>query len=403
MTPIKGRLYDEIVRIPLILWYPGSLPAGKVIDEPVQCIDIMPTVLELVGLPASGQEQGRSLLPLIAAAGEWSGKPLFFETTGGGYTADSLQYEQRFRAVRTDRWKLVFASPADSYQLFDLADDPLEAEDVAGQFPAVSDSLRDLLSQWSIYTHRRPYMQPEGGLPPDPVEYDLRPPSILSPADGDTLFYRGANFSIEPSWTGPASDAYVIEYEVGEGAYHLQGELEETTSRPQYGPFQANFWNSLVLYNPWRFRVYRKGHPEAKSDWVTFSLAASDSSSAVGGAYLPLVLRLLPAVEAVGQHGANIGVGVALALVDLARMGAAISPADLSAYLLIMVIVAAIFWPRLRRLGVERCKRWGTAILYICFVYSTVPLMPRVTGVKHLSGLATIVSPVLLMVFVPLR
>ena len=406
----EGRLYDEIARIPLILWLPGTLPAGRVIDDPVQCIDIMPTVLDLIGLPATGQEQGRSLMPLIEERGDWPVRPVYLETTGGGYTADSVQYAQRFRAIRSERWKLVYGSPTDSYQLFDLLKDPGELEDVQLTYSGVADSLKRLLNQWSIYTHRRPFLQPQGEFPLDPMVHGGGAPSVLSPMDGDTLHYQGANFSIEPSWTGRTNDYYVIKYEVGRGAYHLRGELEETTSTPKYGPFQSNFWNSLVLYNPWRFRVYRKADPQVKSEWITFHLAPSDSSSATTA--FPLLVQVVPALEAVVGHGVNIGIGLTLALVDLALVAAEVSPADLSAYLLIAVILSAILWPRVRRLGIERCRKWGLAIAYVGFVYCTVPLMPKVWAAlsMHTQGsigyagiLAVIVIGLILLVGVVRR
>lgn len=388
----EGRLYDEIIRIPLIMWYPDVLPAGRVVEEPVQCIDVMPTVLELAGLPAGGREQGRSLLPLIDGASGNSRRPLYFETSAGGYTADSLEYRQRFRAVRTERFKLVYSGPTDSYELFDLQADPLELEDAAARLPEVADSLRGLLRDWSIYSYRRPYLQPSAvravdpALPADPLAHGHGAPQILAPADGDTLHYGGAEHSIRPRWTGPRHGAYVIEYEVGKGVYHLEGELEEQSASPTYGPFQADFWNALVLYNPWRFRVYYQGNPEAKSQWVTFHLAPSDAGRAVVTA--SILLGVGPALDAVGRHAANIALGLALGLVDLGGLVARVSPADASAYLLIAVILAAILWPRLRLLGVERCRRWGLALAYVAVVYCTIPLMPGIWAAlsEHSQG-----------------
>ena len=61
------RLYENILRIPLIIRFPGNVPAGKVIEERVSLLDITPTVLDLVGIAPSGSESlpasfaGRSL------------------------------------------------------------------------------------------------------------------------------------------------------------------------------------------------------------------------------------------------------------------------------------------------------------------------------------------------------
>ena len=61
-------VYGELTSVPLVFHRPGQVPAGAVIDEAVENIDIMPTVLELSHLPVPKAVQGKSLLPLLAAA-----------------------------------------------------------------------------------------------------------------------------------------------------------------------------------------------------------------------------------------------------------------------------------------------------------------------------------------------
>jgi arylsulfatase A-like enzyme len=61
-------IYGEMTNVPLALYWPGVIPAGLQISETVSTIDMMPTVLELSGLPVPPAGQGKSLLPLIAAA-----------------------------------------------------------------------------------------------------------------------------------------------------------------------------------------------------------------------------------------------------------------------------------------------------------------------------------------------
>ena len=376
----EGRLYDEIIRIPLIFWFPGVMPAGLVLGEPVQCLDVLPTILDLLDIPLPKGAQGRSLLPLIRQEEGWQPRPLYFESSGGGYTADAEQYRQRFRAVRTGRWKLVYASPDNAYTLFDLAGDPAESGDVKDRYPQVADSLRTLLNQWVLYTQRRPYDQLENH--PDRAGSAaagggaLR---ILYPRDGDTLYYQGADYSIRPRWTSAGEVSYAIEYDVGRGAYHLEGELTESTSSPNYGPFQVNFWNALVLYNPWKFRVYPKDRPAEKSEWVTFYLAPTGSGE-VEASFPSMVLQLPHHLRNAGVHAVHLGWGLGRGLVDLYLWIASVSAADLSGYALLLVIVGAAIWPQMRRLGLERCRAWGLAILYIGFVYSTIPLMPQVWG-----------------------
>src|SRR5437762_11227646 len=61
-----SSLHDPEVHVPLIMRFPGRLPAGKLVDGVAQQIDLMPTILELLGLPIPGRVEGRSLLPLVA-------------------------------------------------------------------------------------------------------------------------------------------------------------------------------------------------------------------------------------------------------------------------------------------------------------------------------------------------
>ena len=63
-------VYGELNRVPMMLWGPSYLPAGRRVETTVQTIDLMPTLLELSGLPASEAAQGRSLTSLFEESGE---------------------------------------------------------------------------------------------------------------------------------------------------------------------------------------------------------------------------------------------------------------------------------------------------------------------------------------------
>ena len=68
-------VYGEMIRVPLILWGPGRVPQGVDIEEPVQLIDVMPTLLELSGLALPEGAQGQSLRPLLVAGRRRRGRP----------------------------------------------------------------------------------------------------------------------------------------------------------------------------------------------------------------------------------------------------------------------------------------------------------------------------------------
>ena len=65
--------------VPLVVSWPGHLPAGLRIDQPVSLLDLLPTVLELAGLPAAPVQQGRSLVPLLTGAGPLEPRPIVIE------------------------------------------------------------------------------------------------------------------------------------------------------------------------------------------------------------------------------------------------------------------------------------------------------------------------------------
>jgi arylsulfatase A-like enzyme len=122
-----GRyLYDELARTILLVRAPGRLPAGEV-RGPCGLVDVLPTVLELAGLPASPDFDGRSLLPL--ARGQAAGHAILAEEVRRDYEA-SHHTEMRLASARTDRAKWIATwRPLDKSveeEVYDLRADPGE-------------------------------------------------------------------------------------------------------------------------------------------------------------------------------------------------------------------------------------------------------------------------------------
>jgi arylsulfatase A-like enzyme len=146
-------VYGEMIRVPLILWGPGRVPHGPGVDEPVELIDIMPTLLELAGVPVPAGLQGQSLRPLLAggaAAGTWKRRPVFAEKQplgGKDYPSAAESY-----AIMDGDWKLVHnvARPPEKpeFELFDFYKDPLDQKDVAAGHPDVVKRMSGVLDQW---------------------------------------------------------------------------------------------------------------------------------------------------------------------------------------------------------------------------------------------------------------
>jgi arylsulfatase A-like enzyme len=116
-------LYEELVRVPLIVAGPGVTP-GRIVEEPVELIDLFPTVLDLIG-EASGSRnlQGRSLSGLLTGrrSGAVQPSPVYSEVE------DAHAVRTRtIRMVRRGAWKLIVNEFRGDQELYDLTRDPGE-------------------------------------------------------------------------------------------------------------------------------------------------------------------------------------------------------------------------------------------------------------------------------------
>ena len=147
-------VYGELTGVPLMLYRPGIIPAGLRIEETVRSIDLMPTLLDLTGLSAPGDVQGRSLLPLIAGDEAWRNEPAVSEKAKVAGGAAPPPRDTASYGIVLDGWKLVHhverPAGAPEYELFHHAEDPLDANDVAKEHPDRVEELRAELDQWRI-------------------------------------------------------------------------------------------------------------------------------------------------------------------------------------------------------------------------------------------------------------
>lgn len=136
-------LYEGNIHVPLILYWPGKIPAGRRVPGFVQNLDIAPTILELVGVTDRDEMEGLSLLPGI------------FHLRDGNYEqiyCSEATWEVK-RAIRTQRWKFIDSIEQDPHgrplqELFDLEQDPQEQHNVIEQHPEIAQALAARLQQW---------------------------------------------------------------------------------------------------------------------------------------------------------------------------------------------------------------------------------------------------------------
>ena len=154
------NLYDEMVRVPLILAGPG-VPKGCVIREQVSQIDILPTLLDLAGAPPGlwPPMQGRSLLPLIKG-NPWVERPVYSEAYSGRSIslrhlpirrakAGTFPKPPALAAIRTSEWKCIWVpeDPRIPTELYHLTEDPLEKENLFSRRRDVAEELKSHLAR----------------------------------------------------------------------------------------------------------------------------------------------------------------------------------------------------------------------------------------------------------------
>ncbi len=139
----KGSLYEGGIRVPLIAWFPGEVPAGTVCSEPTISMDFYPTLLEVCGAEApEGQVlDGVSLVPLLRQAGELSRDALYFHYP-------HYHHSRPAGAIRQGKWKLIEFFDDGSVELYNLEDDLGEQHDLAAEMPDKAIALRARLTAW---------------------------------------------------------------------------------------------------------------------------------------------------------------------------------------------------------------------------------------------------------------
>ena len=140
----RPNMFEESMRVPLLVRWPGVVSGGTVIDHVVSSLDLFPTILDMarVGVPANLRLHGRSLMPLLRnASAPWD------ETLFGQYDMHHYQVA-RMRMIRTPDWKLIrHFEPGGQDELYHLAADPGETTNLAGARDPESQSHQQMLAR----------------------------------------------------------------------------------------------------------------------------------------------------------------------------------------------------------------------------------------------------------------
>jgi len=159
-------LYDELVRVPMLIRLPGAEHGGLRVAQPVSLLDVVPTLAELLGEPGLAEDtDGQSLVPLLAGgegaearvvSTRWNRKKYYqpLEATRGNLNV----------AVREGPWKAIWNAASDTVELYDLARDPRERRDRSASEPERAARLGALARE-----HAAPCLaaRPGPAAPPD--------------------------------------------------------------------------------------------------------------------------------------------------------------------------------------------------------------------------------------------
>jgi len=137
------NLYDEMVRVPLLIYAPGLLPAGKRIQTPVRSLDIYPTLCELLGFDVPVGLEGQSLVPLIQNDDPRTAPEVYSEHREDPILRRMGQGSGVLVSLRSGRWKFILNQESTQFferphfELYDLEQDPEERKNVADEYPAI--------------------------------------------------------------------------------------------------------------------------------------------------------------------------------------------------------------------------------------------------------------------------
>jgi arylsulfatase A len=138
----KGHVYEGGIREPMMIRWPGVTRAGTVCDTPVSSIDFFPTILEMAGARAPGPVDGVSLAPLLRG-GRLRREAIYWHyphySDQGGYPAG---------AVRAGDYKLIEFFEDGKLELYNLAKDVRESENLADREPKRAAQLHGMLQKW---------------------------------------------------------------------------------------------------------------------------------------------------------------------------------------------------------------------------------------------------------------
>lgn len=147
-------VYQELTHCLLMMWNPGLFPSPRRIETPVQLIDVMPTVLDLVKLKIPAKAEGQSLAPLARGQSFDRRGLVIASRFAGDHPAGVIPENSTDSfAIIDSKWKFIYRNKAqkvkiNKVELYDRVSDLAERHDVAGEHPEIVEARMKDLARW---------------------------------------------------------------------------------------------------------------------------------------------------------------------------------------------------------------------------------------------------------------
>jgi len=150
------NIYEEAVRVPLLFRWPNRITQGRIFSDPVELVDLVPTILDLISIKPDGFScQGRSLAaPLRGESSLDADRPIYLYREYYKDRQMKLLSGKKVRlkggkfGIRMGNWKYIEGKEENTKELFDLAADPQELMNLYTTFPKKTAELASQLTEW---------------------------------------------------------------------------------------------------------------------------------------------------------------------------------------------------------------------------------------------------------------
>lgn len=157
---IKRDVLEGGVRVPVIAWWPGKIPAGRVVETPSVSYDWLPTFAEMAGIPAPATTDGVSLLPSLTGVGKQKEGIVYVEYFQNGKTPDYADFTAEHQGRKRNQMQMIrfddlvglrydIQSNDDNFEIYNILEDPQESVNLASlpEMAAIQQKMKDKVLQ----------------------------------------------------------------------------------------------------------------------------------------------------------------------------------------------------------------------------------------------------------------